>query len=998
MQTLKVALVLCLASLSAVIQADELRIPRRQDAPPGPPLSPAEALRKMQVPDGFSVQLVASEPQLMNPVAMCIDDQGRFWVTESFEYPRRKPGPGRDRIKVLEDIDRDGVVDKVTVFAEGLNIPSGIQVGHGGVWVANSPDLLLLKDTDGDLKADQTIRVVTGFGRTDTHELPNAFTWGPDGYLYGLNGVFNHSRVRYTKENPNYQPGQEAWNFTCAVWRVDPRTLEFEVFAEGTSNPWGIAINPAGDFFLSACVIDHLWHISETGYYKRQGGPYPAHTWPMQSIVKHKHQKAAYCGIVHFDSDAYPTQYSNRFYMGNVHAGCLNVDAAEARGASYFATPREDFLTANDVWFMPVAQGVGPDGCLYVLDWYDRYHCYQDANADPEGVDRGHGRLYRVRYHDTPAAPAFDLQQETDEQLIRRLNDPNIFWRQHAQRVLAERADHQTAQNLARIVSDPQRPAVWRHHALWAWLGSQHHRPAELLRWCEDRDPVVAAWAVRALGDRYGDESAVAEKLAALAARENLHPRVRLQTIVAVGKTSLAPADQAALVCKCLRHSEPDDTITHIAHNALLNRVQEAPQATVNGLLAIKDKSAAEQILPRMLAVLCDASEKNLPVIGHAVAEALQPEMPAKLRFAVVKAMSEQTREGRFEPEQRRQLVASAGAGLRRLIDDGSTEALLLSAMWGDPAGQKQAAGIFADPQRSTAERVSALQTLIFADSPELFASLREVLLDASTPEAFQAAVIDQLGTVRIAKIAEVLLQIYPRLSSDVQPKVIELLTQRAVWTERLLSHIADEKIASQALNLNQLRRIASLPDAEVQTLVGQVYGTVRTAHRSDRSKVIAAYRQRLAESQGDPVAGQTAFNKVCGQCHQIYGKGAAVGPDITRNGRNDWNQLLHNVLDPSAVIGPGYQARTIVTVDGRVLTGLAVEESKQRVVLKVQGGKQESISRDDIEVYKINDVSMMPEELEKQLTAQEIADLFALLALDKPPSDPTAKKLPGAP
>ncbi len=997
MQTSKVALALCLTCLPILCQGEEVRIPRRQDAPPGPPLSPAAALQKMQVPEGFSVQLVASEPQLMNPVAMCIDDQGRFWVTESFEYPRREPGPGRDRIKVLEDTDRDGVVDKVTVFAEGLNIPSGIQVGHGGVWVANSPDLLLLKDTDGDLKADETIRVVTGFGRTDTHELPNAFTWGPDGYLYGLNGVFNYSSVTYAKDNPNYREGQTPWKFTCAVWRVDPRTLEFEVFAEGTSNPWGIAINPAGDFFLSACVIDHLWHISETGYYTRQGGPYPAHTWPMPSIVKHKHQKAAYCGIVHLDSDAYPPEYSNAFYMGNVHAGCLNVDVAEPRGASYFGTPREDFLTANDVWFMPVAQVVGPDGCLYVLDWYDRYHCYQDANADPEGVDRGHGRLYRVRYQDTPAAPAFDLQQETDQQLIRRLNDPNIFWRQHAQRVLAEKTTAETAQQLIRIASDSAKPTKWRHHALWAWLGSEHHDRDELLRLSDDDDPVIAAWAVRALGDQYGDQLAVGLQLVKLARRDDLHPRVRLQTIIAVGKTSLTTSDKTAIIGECLWHNDRDDTIMHIAYNALLPSVVSDPQVTIERLLAIKVRPDAQRILPRMLNVLCDAPQQNLPVIQRAISETLQPDIPDGLRSDIVEVMSTQTRQGRFNPEQCRQLSAAA-PGLRQLIEGGSTEALLLSAMWGDPAGQKQAASIFKDAQRPPALRVSALQTLIFANSPELFDSLRSVLLDAATPESFQSSVMDHLGTVSIPQIADVLLQTYPRLSAEVQPRVIELLTQRAAWTERLLTHIAAEKLPSQALNLNQLRRIASLSEPAVQKLVKDVYGTVRTDQRSDRTKVIEAYRKRLAQSHGDPVAGQVAFKKVCGQCHQIYGQGAAVGPDITRNGRNDWNQLLHNVLDPSAVIGPGYQARTIVTVDGRVLTGLAVEESEQRVVLKVQGGKQESIQRDDIEVYKINEVSMMPEELEKQLSAQEIADLFAFLALDKPPSDPTAKKLPGAP
>src|SRR5262245_55002736 len=219
------------------------RVPHGQDRPPGPALSPEEAVRKMTVPEGFTVEIVAAEPQIVNPVAMTFDERGRIWVTESLEYPRREPGPGRDRVKVLEDADRDGRTDKVTVFLEGLKLPSGIAVGYGGVWVANSPDILFVKDTDGDGKADTQEVVVTGFGRTDTHELPNSLTWGPDGWLYGLNGVFNHSHVKYPEGSPLEKTRPDGWKFTVAMFRIHPRTREFQVFAEGTSNPWGIAFD-----------------------------------------------------------------------------------------------------------------------------------------------------------------------------------------------------------------------------------------------------------------------------------------------------------------------------------------------------------------------------------------------------------------------------------------------------------------------------------------------------------------------------------------------------------------------------------------------------------------------------------------------------------------------------------------------------------------------------------------------------------------------------------
>src|SRR6516162_5627696 len=306
-------------------------IPHGQSAPPGPALSPQDAIKKMQVPPGFHVELVAAEPDLVNPVAMTFDEKGRIWITESIEYPRRSAGPGKDRVKVFESTKGDGKYDKVTTVIDGLNIPSGIAVGHGGVWVANSPDILFYPFIDRDApKLGKPEVVVTGFGRDDTHELPNSLTWGPDGYLYGLNGVFNPSVVK--------QDGKE-WRFTYAMFRIHPKTKKFDIFCEGTSNPWGIAFNENGDAFVSACVIDHLWHLTQTGYYHRQGGPYPPYTWKIESIVKHKHQKAAYCGLCWFDSDAYPPEYREKLYMGNIHGNAINCDQLEKDGSTYFAKP-----------------------------------------------------------------------------------------------------------------------------------------------------------------------------------------------------------------------------------------------------------------------------------------------------------------------------------------------------------------------------------------------------------------------------------------------------------------------------------------------------------------------------------------------------------------------------------------------------------------------------------------------------------------------------------
>ncbi|MEX0819774.1 MAG: PVC-type heme-binding CxxCH protein [Pirellulaceae bacterium] len=548
------------------ILAQEEFVPRRQDKPPGPALSPPEAIAKMTVPKGFSVELVASEPDLQNPVAMTFDERGRIWVTESFEYPRFEAGLGRDRIKILEDTNGDGVADKVTVFAEGLNIPSGIVVGHGGVWVANAPDILFLQDTDGDGKADKREVVVTGFGRDDTHELPNSLNWGPDGYLYGLNGVFNHSHVK--------QNGKD-FKFTCAMFRIDPRTREFELFAEGTSNPWGIAWDPEGSAFISTCVIDHLWHITESGYYHRQGGPYPPFTWKIESIVDYKHQLAAYCGIEYFDSDAYPDEYRDRLYMGNIHGGCINVDEVSRSGSTYRGRAAPDFLTANDVWFMPVSQKIGPDGCLYVLDWYDRFHCYQDARAHPDKVDRSYGRLYRIRYQDTPRAKPFDLTKESGDELIARLHSPNLFYRSLAQRVLCERADAAANRQLETLVLNKDASHKTRMHALWSLVGQGTLAPAFHQQLLASPDASLRAWGVRAAGNFGTVDAQLAEKVAALSADESAD--VLLQVAIAAGK--IERIDPLAVWVEVLANSGDDQLIPHIVwqnlHPQLADRTKE---------------------------------------------------------------------------------------------------------------------------------------------------------------------------------------------------------------------------------------------------------------------------------------------------------------------------------------------------------------------------------------------------------------------------------------
>jgi putative membrane-bound dehydrogenase-like protein len=985
-------------------------VPHNQDRPPNDPLSPAEAIKRMAVLPGFSVELVAAEPDVVNPVAMTFDEKGRIWVTESFEYPRQEPGPGRDRVKVLEDTDGDGKVDKTTIFADDLNIPSAIAVGHGGVWVANAPDILFLQDTDGDGRADKREVVVTGFGRFDTHELPNSFIWGPDGWLYGLNGVFNPAEIKHQGRTHK---------FTAAMFRIHPRTRAFEVFAEGTSNPWGIAFNRAGSSFLSACVIDHLWHLVESGYYHRQAGAYPPNAWKIESIVDFKHQKAAYCGITYYDSDAYPAEYRGKLFMGNIHGNCINSDGLERSGSGYRGTNQPDFLTANDAWFMPVVQKTGPDGCLYVLDWYDRYHCYQDANRDPAGIDRGKGRLYRVRHESSPRPEkAADASAFSDDELLAWLAAPNSYRREIAQRLFAERDKDETRAKLEAVVLQTSLPTAARLDALHARLGSGPLGTEFHAKLLADSDPAVRAWGVRAVGnaralppterelrstrDEVGRAPVPAREVgrpieeAVVALADDPSPDVALQVAIAARK--LPTADAVRLLARVLRRPSDDGLIPHIVWENLHPTLPHGWKEFVKEIDGVDLARAPmlAKVMPRVASVI---PLEGLPdFLGSVLKSEPLPIELARSCLASTRArLNGLGAKDEALEEVRDELLEVLRDHIGRKEGDHlGAEPALVAALLRDEAARKHLRALIAREDAPAHAVEASLDVLVRAGDPEVLILARPRLLSGSVESRGQVLAI--LARLDTPDVATSVLSSYGEMEAGLKPRAIELLTQRPAWGHLLAESIRSGKIDKGEVNLNQVRKLQSSPDKKLAEHARAIWGVIREGRNPDRERVIAEIRGHLAKNPGDASRGPDAFKKICAQCHKIYGEGQDVGPDITSNGRGSFEQLLSNVLDPSLVIGEAYQATTILTADGRVLQGVVVEDSPERVALKLQGGKTETIPRDEIEELKRSELSLMPEKLEEQLTPQELADLFEYLRWDRPPGTEGAKRIPAGP
>jgi putative heme-binding domain-containing protein len=295
--------------------------------------------------------------------------------------------------------------------------------------------------------------------------------------------------------------------------------------------------------------------------------------------------------------------------------------------------------------------------------------------------------------------------------------------------------------------------------------------------------------------------------------------------------------------------------------------------------------------------------------------------------------------------------------------------------------------------------RLRALEALVSVRDPGVLDAAAAALAERRPQsQNFRAAVLAALGKLDEPRVAAVVLADYPKMEADLRPRAVELLTQRDAWGRQLVRAVADKKVPAGALNVNQVKRLLATKDPALVKQVKELWGTVREGRNPEREKVVADMGRFLRQSRGDARSGAAVFKNLCGQCHKIYGEGQDVGPDLTGNGRASFEQLVSNVFDPSLVIGAAYQATSVTTTQGRVLTGLLVEDNARRVVLKTQGGKLETVPRDQVEEITVSPVSLMPEGIEKQLKPQEIADLFAFLTLDRPPGDPGARKIPGAP
>lgn len=951
------------------------------------PVAPGEAPGRMTLPDGFRATLFAGEPDVVQPIAFTFDDRGRMWVVECLSYPNWTDGKaGNDRVTIYEDADGDGRFDRRTVFWDkGRNL-SGIALGFGGVWLCSTPELVFVPDRDGDDKPDGPPEVVLdGWDLKARHNVFNGLTWGPDGWLYGCNGILSNSKV-----GAPGTPEAQRTSLNCGVWRYHPTRKEFEAFAHGTTNPWGLDFDDHGEAFITNCVIHHLFHVIPGGHFERMfGQDINPHSYGLlKSVADYIHWGGghwtssrggqgvhsdaggghAHSGAVICLADGWPAGYRGSLLTCNIHGNRLNRDGLDRKGSGYAARREKDFLFANDPWFRGIAVHQGPDGGLFVSDWCDTGECHNYVV-----VDRTNGRIHKI----TPGTVTpfqDDLAKKTDLELVKLQLHRNDWHVRHARRLLQERAargrlDPAAIEGLRKILADEPDPtrklrALWALHAVGALTEADHRQLFD------HADEYVRGWAVRlSLEGRKASD-----RLPALAAKES-SAYVRLQ--LASGLQRLPAEQRWAIAEGLVAHAE--DAADACLPLMIWYGVEPLPATDVKRSLELLAKSRiplVREYLARRAASLPGAEAERLQPLIAFLAKS-KDDVRRDVLHGTLEAVS-----------GRRTLAVPVGweTAYARLSASEDAEvrdrALTLAVLFDDPQAMASLRRTVLDARSEAAVRQSALQRLIFKQKPEMLTLLHELLTD----RVLRAAAVRGLAAFADERTPELILAQYAGFAEVEKADAVQTLASRPTWAAALLDAVEKGKVDRRDVSAFTLRQLATSKDARVSDRVAKVWGVVR-ATSADRLKKIQEHKNQLQPEvlkAADRTRGRALYGQHCAACHKLFGEGGDVGPELTGSQRNSLDYILENVVDPSAVVAREYQVHLVELKNGRVINGIVKAETDRALTLRTQN-ETVIVPREEIESRTASNVSIMPEGLFDRLSRDEIRDLIGYLSSPAP-------------
>jgi putative membrane-bound dehydrogenase-like protein len=983
-------------------------------AAPSQGYSPEEAVKHMTTAKGLKVTLFASEPEVRQPIFVKCDDRGRLWTIQYLQYPNpagltrvkvdrwsrtvydRVPDPpprgprGADKITILEDTDGDGRADRAKDFVDGLNLVTGVEFGYGGVYVLNVPYLLFYPDKNGDDVPDSDPEVLlSGFGMEDAQAMSNHLTWGPDGWLYGVNGSTTTCRIR----------GIE---FQQGLWRYHPVTREFELFCEGGGNCYGITFDANGECYYSTNGGPFVHAVQGGYFYKSFGkhGPlhnlYAYHYFP--ELERDQAPGGPPTGGTIYLAEEFPEELRSAFIAGNFLGHTVSWWRVTPRGSTVRAEYGGVLWDSHDTWSGPTDVCLAPDGALYVSDFYDQRTAHPDPDAN---WDRSNGRIYKITAEAAPPSKPIDIGNLSTDELIDLLAQANHWYAVRARLELAKRRDPQANERLRAMAaqSEDNRIALEGMWALHAVRGFDDRLVLALLK---HPYPYVRSWAIRFVGDGKAASLNISEALAELAVREE-SPVVRGQ-LAATAKR--LPAKLGLPIVESLLRNFPNESdpripwliwwaieskatsdADYLVETFSKDAMWANPAARENILRLIR-RFAAEGTADSYTA--CHRLLESVPA-AHLVAahqnlrQGLSERAVGLQTIGQGELFSNQAAGGDSEPARAMRDFEPVSGRLREYV----------VALWrqtpGDPLKVELALRAGVDDARTALaarafeadlkpeQRVQHLRLLREFGESNAGSKLIEFAL-ANQPEPVRLAALDALAGYHNSEITHALLAAYVRLPSTLQTKVRDILLSRPSSAREFLQQIDAGTLSANDVSIDQLRQVALHDDIEIDALVRKHWGNIGPGSAEEKLATMRRFSNDLRAGAGDPSRGKELFKQHCAICHRLHGEGNAVGPDLTNANRQDIAALLANIVDPSAVIRREYMTYIAVTDSGRVYSGLLAEQDAASITILDAKNERVKVSRDEIDTLEETDVSLMPERILDSLTPQQLCDLITYL------------------
>lgn len=973
------------------------------------PLPPLESLKHYVMPEGFSLELFAAEPELGGkPICMNWDERGRLWIAETYDYPNelQPPGQGRDRIRVCTDTDGDGRADQFKVFADKLSIPTSMIFARGGVIVHQAPHTLFLRDTNGDDVADERTELFTGWSTGDTHAGPSNLRYGVDNWLYGMVGYSGFEGTI----------GGERHSFRTGLYRFRADGSKMEFLRNTNNNSWGVGISEEGLLFGSTAngcpsvymPIPNRYYEAVRGWSSTvlQNIAENARFYPITEKVRqvdHHGNFTAAAGHALYTARRYPPEYWNRAaFVAGPTGHLLATFQLQSQGADFHARYAWNLLGSDDEWSAPIMAEVGPDGNVWVIDWYN---FIVQHNPTPAGYktgkgnayetdlrDKKHARIYRVVYQGRDQAKkdtketGLTLHNATPEKLVATLKHDTMFWRLHAQRLLIEQNQRAVAPALLALLGDATTDAVGLNvgaiHAIWTLHGlglvtAEHPEVvAALERALAHPSAGVRRNAVLALPRTSASVEAIIKsallsdpdgqvQLASLLSLAEMPANVSAATSVATWLRGAARADRwlrEAATCAAARHDR-----------AFLEQVARDPTAPTPAMAAVMERvaehharSTAALAGPAPLPPGLDASGPMAAVILEGLTRGWPRGKTAQLDQAAEE-----------------KIVAL----LQRLPPAGRGKLVLLARRWGSTQLQRYSAeiskGFLAqarDERRSERERLDAARQLVdFQKQDDSAPKALLELITPRTPSNLATGLVEAVGKSEAPATGAKLLATLDSMTPAVRTQTIAVLLSRLEWTETLLTAVEANKVPFTELSLDQRQGLATHPNKKLASRARQLLARGGGLPNPDRQKVLAQLAP-LAHKKGSAAAGKEVFKKQCAKCHTHSGEGAKIGPDLTGMAVHPKEELLTQVLDPSRSVEGNFRVYSVALSDGRVMTGLLASESRTAIEIYDAEGKRHAILREDIEQLIGSTKSLMPDGFEKQMKPEEIVDLLEFL------------------